>query len=198
MFTVGLTGGVAAGKSTATKFFESEGIHVIDADIISRNLQLKDKQGYISIVKKLGSEILDSKKEIDRKKIRDLAFNDLKLKQWLEDLMHPLIQQEVLEQFENVKSSWVIYSAPLWSNKNTFDRTLVIGTTRELQIQRIIERNDCSESEAIKIIENQITSNQRYCFATDLIINDEDLENFNKKLKFYFDLYTNLANEQKN
>ncbi len=198
MFTVGLTGGVAAGKSTATKFFESEGIHVIDADIISRNLQLKDKQGYISIVKKLGSEILDSKKEIDRKKIRDLAFNDLKLKQWLEDLMHPLIQQEVLEQFENVKSSWVIYSAPLWSNKNTFDRTLVIGTTRELQIQRIIERNDCLESEAIKIIENQITSNQRYCFATDLIINDEDLENFNKKLKFYFDLYTNLAHEQKN
>mgnify|MGYP006066556073 CR=1 FL=1 len=67
MFTVGLTGGVAAGKSTATKFFESEGIHVIDADIISRNLQLKDKQGYISIVEKLGSKILDSKEENDRK-----------------------------------------------------------------------------------------------------------------------------------
>ena len=198
MFTVGLTGGVAAGKSTATKFFESEGIHVIDADIISRNLQLKDKQGYISIVEKLGSEILDFNEEIDRKKIRDLAFNDSKLKQWLEDLMHPLIQQEVLKQFENIKSSWAIYSAPLWSNKNIFNRTLVIGTTRELQIQRIIERNDCSESDAIKIIENQLTSNQRYCFATDLIMNDEDLESFQKKLKFYLDLYTNLAHEQKN
>ena len=111
--------------------------------------------------------------------------------------MHPLIQQEVLEQFENVKSSWAIYSAPLWSNKNIFDRTLVIGTTRELQIQRIIERNDCLESEAIKIIENQLTSNQRYCFATDLIMNDEDLESFQKKLKFYLNLYTNLAHEQK-
>ena len=198
MFTVGLTGGVAAGKSTATKFFESEGIHVIDADIISRNLQLKDKQGYVSIVKKLGSEILDTNEEIDRKKIRDLAFNDLKLKQWLEDLMHPLIQQEVLEQFENVKSSWVIYSAPLWSKKNIFNRTLVVGTTKELQIERIMGRNNCSESEAIKIIENQITSNQRYCFATDLIMNDEDIKKFKRKLKFYFDLYTHLANEQKN
>lgn len=198
MFTVGLTGGVAAGKTTATKFFESEGIHVIDADIISRNLQLKGKQGYINIVKKLGTKILDSNKEIDRKKIRDLAFNNLKLKQWLEDLMHPLIQQEVLEQFKNVKSSWVIYSAPLWSKKNIFDRTLVVGTTKELQIKRIIDRNNCSESEAIKIIENQITSNQRYCFATDLIMNDEDIKKFKRKLKFYFDLYTHLANEQKN
>ena len=198
MFTVGLTGGVAAGKTTATKFFESEGIHVIDADIISRNLQLKGKQGYINIVKKLGTKILDSNKEIDRKKIRDLAFNNLKLKQWLEDLMHPLIQQEVLEQFKNVKSSWVIYSAPLWSKKNIFDRTLVVGTTKELQIERIMGRNNCSESEAIKIIENQITSNQRYCFATDLIMNDEDIKKFKRKLKFYFDLYTDLANEQKN
>lgn len=198
MFTVGLTGGVAAGKTTATKFFESEGIHVIDADIISRNLQLKGKQGYINIVKKLGTKILDSNKEIDRKKIRDLAFNNLKLKQWLEDLMHPLIQQEVLEQFKNVKSSWVIYSAPLWSKKNIFDRTLVVGTTKELQIERIMGRNNCSESEAIKIIENQITSNQRYCFATDLIMNDEDIKKFKRKLKFYFDLYTHLANEQKN
>ena len=198
MFTVGLTGGVAAGKTTATKFFESEGIHVIDADIISRDLQLKGKQGYINIVKKLGTKILDSNKEIDRKKIRDLAFNNLKLKQWLEDLMHPLIQQEVLEQFKNVKSSWVIYSAPLWSKKNIFDRTLVVGTTKELQIERIMGRNNCSESEAIKIIENQITSNQRYCFATDLIMNDEDIKKFKRKLKFYFDLYTHLANEQKN
>ena len=143
MFTVGLTGGVATGKTTATKFFESEGIHVIDADIISRNLQLKGKQGYINIVKKLGTKILDSNKEIDRKKIRDLAFNNLKLKQWLEDLMHPLIQQEVLEQFKNVKSSWVIYSAPLWSKKNIFNRTLVVGTTKELQIERIMGRNNC-------------------------------------------------------
>ena len=194
MFTVGLTGGVAAGKTTATKFFESEGIHVIDADIISRDLQLKGKQGYINIVKKLGTKILDSNKEIDRKKIRDLAFNNLKLKQWLEDLMHPLIQQEVLEQFKNVKSSWVIYSAPLWSKKNIFDRTLVVGTTKELQIKRIMERNNCSESEAIKIIENQINTNQRYSFATDLIMNDGTLENFKKKLNFYFDLYTMLAN----
>ena len=127
MFTVGLTGGVAAGKSTATKFFESEGIHVIDADIISRNLQLKDKQGYISIVEKLGSEILDSNEEIDRKKIRDLAFNDLKLKQWLEDLMHPLIQQEVLEQFKNILSCWDIYCAPLWCNKYFFVAYFCLG-----------------------------------------------------------------------
>ena len=61
-----------------------------------------------------------------------------------------------------------------------------------------MERNNCSESEAMKIIENQIASNQRYCFATDLIMNDGNLENFKKKLNFYFKLYTKLAYEQKN
>ena len=198
MFTVGLTGGVAAGKSTATKFFESEGIHVIDADIISRNLQLKDKQGYISIVEKLGSEILDSNEEIDRKKIRDLAFNDLKLKQWLEDLMHPMIQTEVLTKLDNVQSIWCIYSAPLWSAKHKFNRTLVVDAPEHIQLSRISERDGCPEEIARSMINNQISRHERNCFASDLIVNDGSLDEFQYKLGFYFKLYTDLANEQKN
>ena len=195
MFTVGLTGGVAAGKSTATNFFIEKGIAVVDADTISRNLQLRGEEGYEKIVKKFSDEILDNNTEIDRKKIREIAFSDPKNKKWLEDLMHPMIRDEVIKQFEKVESSWAIYSAPLWSRKNKFNRTLVIDAPKEFQLQRIIERDNCSKEVAEQVIAQQISSNERNCYATDLIINDSSLEEFRNKLEFYFELYNSLANE---
>jgi len=195
MFTIGLTGGVAAGKSTATNFFTDKGITVVDADIISRHLQLRGEEGYEKIVKKFSDDILDSNGEIDRKKIRKIAFSDPKNKKWLEDLMHPMVRDEVIKQFEKVESAWAIYSAPLWSNKNVFNRTLVIDTPKEVQLQRIIERDNCSKEVAEQVIAQQISSNERNCYATDLIINDGSLEDFKNKLEFYFELYNSLANE---
>ena len=195
MFTVGLTGGVAAGKSTATNFFIEKGITVVDADLISRNLQLRGEKGHEKIVKKFSDEILDSNGEIDRKKIREIAFSEPKNKKWLEDLMHPIIGNEVIKQFEKVESVWAIYSAPLWSRKNVFNRTLVIDAPEEIQLQRIIERDNCSKEVAEQVIAQQISSIERNCYATDLLINDSSLEEFKNKLQFYFELYNNLANE---
>ena len=195
MFTVGLTGGVAAGKSTATNFFIEKGIAVVDADIISRNLQLRGQEGYEKIVKKFSDDILDSNNEIDRKKIREIAFSNPENKKWLEDLMHPMIRDEVVKQFEAVESVWAIYSAPLWSNKNVFNRTLVIDAPKDVQLQRIIARDNCTKDVAEQVIAQQISSNERNCFATDLIVNDSSLKDFENKLEFYFELYNNLANE---
>mgnify|MGYP001472771896 FL=1 len=195
MFTVGLTGGVAAGKSTATNFFIEKGIAVVDADTISRNLQLRGQEGYEKIVKKFSGDILDSNNEIDRKKIREIAFSNPENKKWLEDLMHPMIRDEVVKQFEAVESVWAIYSAPLWSNKNVFNRTLVIDAPKDVQLQRIIARDNCTKDVAEQVIAQQISSNERNCFATDLIVNDSSLKDFENKLEFYFELYNNLANE---
>lgn len=195
MFTVGLTGGVAAGKSTATNFFIGKDIEVIDADVISRNLQLKGEAGYTKIVEKFSSDILDVNNEIDRKKIRAIAFSDPNNKKWLEDLMHPMIRDEVIKQFQKVKSSWAIYSAPLWSDKNIFNRTLVIDAPIAVQLKRIIKRDGCTEQVAQQMIENQISSQERNCYASDLIINDTSLEVFQNKLEFYYKLYSDLANE---
>ena len=195
MFTVGLTGGVAAGKSTATNFFIGKDIEVIDADVISRNLQLKGEAGYTKIVEKFSSDILDVNNEIDRKKIRAIAFSDPNNKKWLEDLMHPMIRDEVIKQFQKAKSTWAIYSAPLWSDKNIFNRTLVIDAPKDVQLQRIIARDNCTKDVAEQVIAQQISSNERNCYATDLIVNDGALEDFKNKLEFYFKLYNSLANE---
>lgn len=197
MFTVGLTGGVAAGKSTATNFFIEKGITVIDADIISRNLQIQGEEGYKKIVKKFSDDILDTNSEIDRKKIREIAFSDPKNKKWLEDLMHPMIRDEVIKQFEKVESSWAIYSAPLWSNKNVFNRTLVIDAPKHLQLARIKERDSINPEIAEGIINAQISSNDRINYATDLIINDGTIDVLNDKLEFYYSLYSKLASKNK-
>ena len=195
MFTVGLTGGVAAGKSTATNFFIDKGIAVVDADTISRNLQLRGQEGYEKIVKKFSGDILDSNNEIDRKTIREIAFSNQENKKWLEDLMHPMIRDEVVKKLEAVESVWAIYSAPLWSNKNVFNRTLVIDAPKDVQLQRIIARDNCTKDVAEQVIAQQISSTERNCYATDLIVNDSSLKDFENKLEFYFELYNNLANE---
>ena len=195
MFNVGLTGGVASGKTTASNFFSKKGIDIIDADEISRSLQLEGASGYQEIVKRFGNKILNIDKSINRKTLREIAFKEPEQKKWLEDLMHPMIRDEVVKQFEEVESVWAIYSAPLWSNKNVFNRTLVIDTPKDVQLQRIIARDNCTKEVAEQVIAQQISSTERNCYATDLIVNDGALEDFKNKLEFYFELYNNLANE---
>ena len=195
MFTVGLTGGVASGKTTATNFFKQNGIEVIDADEISRELQEVGSKGYEAIVNKFGKKIITSNNEIDRKTLREIAFSSDEYKTWLEELMHPLIREETLNRFSKVKTSWAIYSAPLWSEEHAFDRTLVIDVPKDIQIQRIIERDDCTKKTALEMVNAQLESNDRNNFATDLIVNDASIEEFNNKLDFYLNLFNKLASE---
>ena len=99
MFTLGLTGGIATGKTTATDFFKTKGIDVIDADEVSRFLQQKGQKGYLEIIQQFGKDILDEHEEINRKKLRDIAFSNQSDKQKLEDIMHPMIRNEIADMF---------------------------------------------------------------------------------------------------
>ena len=195
MFIVGLTGGIASGKTTATSFFMEKGINIIDADDISRELQQSGSKAYEEIVTKFGKKILRPNKEIDRTILREMAFSDINTRKWLEDLMHPLIKEETIKRFSDTKSKWAIYSAPLWSKENIFNRTLVIDAPKYIQIKRLLQRDNCSEKTAIEMIEAQLQSNERNNFASDLIINDDSIEIFKSKLDFYFNLYNKLADE---
>tara|TARA_Y100000768_G_scaffold242646_1_gene183845 strand:+ start:577 stop:1173 length:597 start_codon:yes stop_codon:yes gene_type:complete len=198
MFTLGITGGIAAGKSTATNFFAKKGIDIIDADEISRNLQKKGQAGYEVIVEKYGSKVLMADESLDRTKLREIAFKKQADKKWLEELMHPLIREKILEAFGNIDSKWAIYSAPLWGPRNKFNRVLVIDAPENLQIERIANRDKSTKKIAESIIKNQMNRNERISYGNDLLINDDSLENFEKKLEFYFQIYEKLANEEKN
>ena len=193
MFILGLTGGIATGKTTATDFFASKGIEIIDADEISRSLQLKGAAGYSEVVKEFGKDILDDAEEINRSALRKIAFANKTNKEKLEGIMHPLIRTEIMQGFENIKSKWGIYSAPLWSNRNKFKRTLVINSSPHIQSQRIKARDNSSDEVIQKILSEQMSYKERISFADDLIFNDGSLETFLAKLDFYYKLYDRLA-----
>ena len=195
MFTVGITGGIATGKSLATDFFAAKDIDIIDADKISRSLQEPGEVGYEAIVKKFGTAVLSKDQIINRSELRTLAFSNKDIKKWLEDLMHPMIGQIVLEGFKQAKSKWAIYSAPLWSEKNKFDRVMVIDALRSQQIERIIKRDNSSAELAGQIVDQQLHRHQRVGFANDFLMNDSSIESFESKLDFYFNLYNKLADD---
>jgi len=193
MFILGLTGGIATGKTTATDFFASKGIEIIDADEISRSLQLKGAAGYSQVLQEFGKDILDDNEEINRSALRKIAFANKTNKEKLEDIMHPLIRSEIMQGFENIKSKWGIYSAPLWSKRNKFKRTLVINSSPYIQSQRIKARDNSSDDVIKKILTEQMSYKERISFADDLIFNDGSLETFLAKLDFYYKLYDRLA-----
>ena len=195
MFTVGITGGIATGKSLATDFFAVKDIDIIDADKISRSLQEPGEAGYEAIVKKFGTAVLSKDHTIIRSELRTLAFSNKDTKKWLEDLMHPMIAQKVLEGFEQAKSKWAVYSAPLWSEKNKFNRVMVIDAPRSQQIERIIKRDNSSVELAGQIVDQQLLRHQRAGFANDFLMNDSSIESFERKLDFYFNLYNKLADD---
>ena len=189
MFTLGLTGGIATGKTTATDFFKAKGIDIIDADEVSRFLQQKGQKGYLKIVQQFGTEVLDEQEEINRKKLRDIAFSSQSNRQVLEDIMHPMIRSEIADMFGRVKSKWAIYSAPIWTGKTQFGRTLVIDAPRAAQVERICQRDLNNKELANEIIDQQMGYKARISYADDFIMNDGSLENFKAKLEFYFSIY---------
>ena len=176
MFTLGITGGIAAGKSTATNFFAKKGVDIIDADEISRDLQKKGQAGYEAIVKKYGSEVLMADESIDRTKLREIAFKNSADKKWLEELMHPLIRENILEAFGNINSKWAIYSAPLWGPKNKFDRVLVVDAPEKLQVERIANRDKSTKKIAESIIKTQMNRHERISYSDDFLIKDSTPE----------------------
>ena len=195
MFTVGITGGIATGKSLATDFFSAKDIDIIDADKISRSLQEPGEAGYEAIVKKFGTAVLSKDQTIIRSELRTLAFSNKDTKKWLEDLMHPMIGEKVLEGFKQAKSKWAVYSAPLWSEKNKFNRVMVIDAPRSKQIERIIKRDNSSVELAGQIVDQQLLRHKRAGFANDFLMNDSSIESFERKLDFYFNLYNKLADD---
>lgn len=180
MLVIGLTGGIASGKTTISEQFSSLGITVIDTDIISRSLLEKGKDGYQAIVEKLGDSILLEDGNVDRRELRQQIFNNEDLKYWLESMLHPLIMQSAKSQIKSCRdSAYVVLVVPLLFEskfEGLVDRILVVNCTRETQLQRLLDRDKIDISLAEKMLDQQISNEDRLSRADDIISNDGRLE----------------------
>jgi dephospho-CoA kinase len=192
---IGLTGGIGSGKSAVANFFQDEGITVIDADELAREVIDKNSPGYKSIVDYFGSKIIDSNGLIDRAFLRKEAFDDDKKKKVLESIIHPLVKDLMTKRIATSNSVYSIIMVPLIFETNSmsnYNRILVIDCDPKIQLERATLRDNNSNEQIQKIIDSQCSREERLCIANDVIPNNDSLENLKVRSlamhKFYLGL----------
>ncbi len=175
MLKIGLTGGIASGKTTVCQIFSAQGITIIDADIIARQLVSPETECYRAIIEQFGSSILLEDGQLNRSKLRQRIFNSQKDKNALEQILHPEIRQQLRLQSDRAKSEYCILAIPLLfeSNMQSFvDRILTVDVSPHIQRARLCKRDNISTSEANKIISSQCDRNLRLNHSDDIIYNN--------------------------
>lgn len=176
MFIVGLTGGIASGKTTVSNLFASLGAAIIDTDVISRSLLEPRQEGYNAVLRRFGRSILLDDGQIDRRQLRRLVFNDKSVKIWLESILHPLIRKESRRQINAIKNAdYVVLVVPLLFESDfvsMVDRVVAVDCDKAVQISRLIERDNIDADLAEKIIAQQIPNDERIRLADDVINNN--------------------------
>ena len=162
---IGLTGGIATGKSTVCKILKDLGVEIIDADQIAHNV-LKNKEVVKNIKKEFGFHILDDNGEIDRKKLGQVVFNDQKKLKKLESFTHPKIFEIIKNRLEvlDTDNKLVVLDAPLLFEvalDKEVDETWVIYADKKTQIKRIVKRDNLTKKEAEKRIDTQMPLNKK-------------------------------------
>ena len=197
-FKVGLTGGVASGKSTVSALFSTHGVAVIDADEISHELVEPGMPCYREIVSYFGRATLMPDNTLNRAWLREKVFTDSRHRQQLEQILHPAIKQQLRIRADNCHSAYCILSVPLLIEtglQTTVDRVLVIDCAETIQMQRLLQRPGIDLKMAEAIIATQITREQRLNFADDVIHNDDTGEALVLAVEHLHINYLNLAEQ---
>ena len=174
-WVLGLTGGIGSGKSAISAMFEELGIQVVDADIVAREVVEPGSTGLEKITEHFGDEILTTDGSLDRAKLRAIIFADESQKQWLNNLLHPLIRESMLAQLQQATSQYVILVAPLLFENGLdqfCDHTLLIDVPVKVQITRTTARDNISVELAKQIIASQMPRADKQQKATDTLDNN--------------------------
>lgn len=196
MFTIGLTGGIASGKTTVCGYFTELGIDVFDADSVARELVQINTPCYQKILQQFGPNILLSNQTLDRHKLRGLIFSNTTAKQALENILHPAIHTELVSRSQSSQSAYCILAIPLLSeSKLTYplNRIVVIDATVELQLKRLCIRDSLSIAAALEMIQQQPSRADRVAISDDVIHNNSELALLKNQVSSLHHRYLQLA-----
>ena len=186
MLVVGLTGNIGCGKSSLSDIFRAEGIKIIDADIIARQIY-KNKKLLRKVYETFGNDIKNEDGSLNRKALGRIVFSDDEKLIQLNKLTHPVIRQKVSDEIEEYKSQneeIVILDAALLVESdylNFIDKLLVVTCKENIQIERIIARDNCSIEEALGRIKSQMSQENKVKYADYVIDNSATLSELRKK-----------------
>ena len=193
---IGLTGGIGSGKSEASKRFAERGVLVVDADVVAREVVEPGKPALMQITAHFGIGILDAAGSLQRGKLREIIFSNSTEKQWLESLLHPIINAEIRRQLAGATSPYSILASPLLLETRQFelvDRILVIDASEQQQLERASKRDKNNEGQIKAIMETQLSRQERCARATDIIQNHGSIDEIDEQVEKLHQLYLELA-----
>lgn len=187
-YVVALTGGMGSGKSTAANFFADLGVPIIDTDQIARDLVTPSQPALLQIIQKFGKSILQPNGELDRFAMREIIFNHPDYKLWLENLLHPLIREKVKAAISKVNYPYCIVVIPLLAEhyhdyQKIIDHIINIDVSEDKQILRAALRDQNPESLIKKMLESQVTRQDRIKIADTVLHNNDNVEALQNKIK---------------
>lgn len=171
---VGLTGGIASGKSAVASAFEQLGVTTIDADSVARDIVAPGQPALDEIVTRFGADIVDDQGQLRRSELRGIIFDDDEARRDLEAITHPRIRTGLAAQRDAADSDYCILVVPLLvksSMLDLVDRVLVIDAPEHIQLERLVSRDDIDETLARKMIAAQDARSERLAMADDVLIN---------------------------
>ena len=195
-FRVGLTGGIASGKSTAAKFFGALGVPILDSDQVARDVVEPGQPPLERLVERFGRKILTPDGHLDRPALRDIVFADPKARADLEALTHPAIGAAMEARSAAAGGPYQILVIPLLVEKNLaahVDRVLVVDCDEELQIRRLRDRDGSTPEQVQAVLRAQAPRAARLKAADDVIHNDTDMSAVREQVAALHARYLELA-----
>lgn len=194
---IGLTGGIATGKSTVTKIIRENGYKVIDADKIAKDIVEKDKPAYNEVVEKFGEKILEKDKSINRKKLGNIIFKDRLLREELNNILHPYIFKEIKDMIikHSQNNEYIFVDIPLLIEEIDkfkeyeicFDEIWLVYIDEKTQLSRLMKRDLIGEERGIAKIRSQMSIDLKKRYATKIIDNRGDLKTLKKQMNKIMD-----------
>ncbi len=196
MLKIGLTGGVASGKSTVADLFRALGAPLIDTDVLAREVVEPGEAGLDAVCKAFGPDVLTEDGRLDRRKLRSIVFADDEKRRRLEAILHPLIRERVIAELGRLDAPYVIIAVPLLIETDfakLVDRILVVDVPVDVQLDRLMARDGSTRAEAQAIIDAQVDRETRLAHADDVIDNSGDLASTRAQVETLHRRYLQLA-----
>lgn len=195
-FVVGLTGGVASGKSAVAQSFQSLGVPVIDTDRLAREVVRPGSEALAELVDAFGEHILTEDGELDRRCMRETVFADEAARRRVETILHPRIANRLEQRLEQVDAPYCVVAIPLlveagWTGR--VDRILVVDVPESMQVSRVMDRDGIDAQAAQKMLQAQSTREERLEVADDVLDNTGDMEDLDALVGRLHAAYTAIA-----
>ena len=196
---VGLTGGIASGKSLVADLFAKRGVTVVDTDIVAREVVEPGSPALEEIRASFGDAVIAADGTLDRAAMREIVFNDDQMRRQLESILHPRIREASFRQVAESSGPYVIVVVPLLYEspmKDGVDRILVVDCSEETQIERLMARDDETREQACRILATQASRDERLSIADDVLQNDGDIESVRDAVDALHERYLERASRQ--